>query len=342
MSWNIQTPGDYINGPLTVVGTAQFNSNVGIGISPATNLHVASTSNTQFRIECTGTGAGATNRLQFKNASGAADVRTGVIEWYDVNTFKGDIRLLKAGGVQIRNSADFATFNLDDSGRLGAGASPDSNFRFTSIGAFATGLGGAYIETGEFNRYGLVVSNSNASATQSILEIRKAGNALAGFTAAGNLAFSPALGIDFGASSNAAGATSELLNDYEEGTWTPTIAGVTTTGTATYNVQTGRYTKVGNLVTVQMYIGWSGHTGSGDMRVSGLPFQQSSETNVFSAVSVGYFHNVSLSANNVFNGYVVNGSQVIALEQYPTGGGGSSPIPLDPAGTFILTASYRV
>jgi hypothetical protein len=91
-----------------------------------------------------------------------------------------------------------------------------------------------------------------------------------------------------------------------------------------------------------MYIGWSGHTGAGDMRVSGLPFQQSNEANVFSAVSVGYFHNVSLSANNVFNGYVVNGSQVIALEQYPTGGGGSSPITIDPAGTLILTASYRV
>jgi hypothetical protein len=42
------------------------------------------------------------------------------------------------------------------------------------------------------------------------------------------------------------------LDDYEEGTWTPAIAGSTTAGTYTYEaVRTGgKYTKVGNLVTI--------------------------------------------------------------------------------------------
>jgi len=35
MSWNIKTPGDYINGPLTVAGVATFNTHVGIGNSPS-------------------------------------------------------------------------------------------------------------------------------------------------------------------------------------------------------------------------------------------------------------------------------------------------------------------
>lgn len=35
MSWNIKTPGDYINGPLTVAGVTQFNSSVGVGIAPS-------------------------------------------------------------------------------------------------------------------------------------------------------------------------------------------------------------------------------------------------------------------------------------------------------------------
>lgn len=56
-------------------------------------------------------------------------------------------------------------------------------------------------------------------------------------------------GIDFSANTHAAGMTSELLNDYEEGTWTPTQgAGLTVSGTFTSE---GTYTKIGRLVTVR-------------------------------------------------------------------------------------------
>lgn len=55
-------------------------------------------------------------------------------------------------------------------------------------------------------------------------------------------------GIDFSANTNAAGMTSELLADYEEGTWTATI-GCTDNATTT-TTKTGFYTKVGRLVTV--------------------------------------------------------------------------------------------
>jgi hypothetical protein len=53
-------------------------------------------------------------------------------------------------------------------------------------------------------------------------------------------------GIDFSADGNAAGATSEVLDDYEEGTWTPMQGGgVTVVGTFT---SSGSYVKVGNVV----------------------------------------------------------------------------------------------
>lgn len=64
---------------------------------------------------------------------------------------------------------------------------------------------------------------------------------------AGNLKVASGKGIDFSATSQAAGMTSELLDDYEEGIWTPDFY-----TTATDIVPTsvyGRYTKVGNLVT---------------------------------------------------------------------------------------------
>jgi len=58
------------------------------------------------------------------------------------------------------------------------------------------------------------------------------------------------------------------LDDYEEGTWTPTFGA----GTITYSGQSGRYTKVGNLVTVSFNLAWSARSGTGGVSITGLPF----------------------------------------------------------------------
>jgi hypothetical protein len=56
-------------------------------------------------------------------------------------------------------------------------------------------------------------------------------------------------GIDFSANTHAAGMTSELLNDYEEGTWTPNQGGgLSVIGTFS---SVGTYTKIGRLVFVR-------------------------------------------------------------------------------------------
>lgn len=57
----------------------------------------------------------------------------------------------------------------------------------------------------------------------------------------------------------------------EQGTYTPTYLGGTTAGTTTYTFQSGKYTRVGNLVTVIGQINWSAATGTGEARFS-LPF----------------------------------------------------------------------
>jgi hypothetical protein len=77
-------------------------------------------------------------------------------------------------------------------------------------------------------------------------------------------------GIDF--SATAGTGTSELLADYEEGTWTPTAVGGTTAGTTTYVAQSGRYTKIGRQVTLQFNIEYSATTGTGSLLIGGLPF----------------------------------------------------------------------
>lgn len=80
-------------------------------------------------------------------------------------------------------------------------------------------------------------------------------------------------GIDFSADSHAAGMTSELLDDYEEGTWTPTLNASGMSG-MTYSVQRGRYVKVGKQVTVWCEVTVSGYTSPGSfyLRIEGLPY----------------------------------------------------------------------
>jgi len=74
-------------------------------------------------------------------------------------------------------------------------------------------------------------------------------------------------GLKFGTDTAAANA----LDDYEEGTFTPTITGADG-GSATHSSQIGRYTKIGAVVNVNMSVGGAKNNISGQMQVSGLPF----------------------------------------------------------------------
>ena len=63
-------------------------------------------------------------------------------------------------------------------------------------------------------------------------------------------------------------AAANALDDYEEGSWTPSIG-----GNATYTNQVGRYIKIGNMVWVNFSIGINVQgTGSTSSGISGLPF----------------------------------------------------------------------
>jgi len=76
------------------------------------------------------------------------------------------------------------------------------------------------------------------------------------------------------------------LDDYEEGTFTPTAFGTTAAGTTTYGSQTGSYTKVGDTVHVDIYIAWTAMTGTGDLRIGGLPFTSSSASNYYATGTI--------------------------------------------------------
>jgi hypothetical protein len=80
-------------------------------------------------------------------------------------------------------------------------------------------------------------------------------------------------GIDFSATPGT--GTSELLDDYEEGTWTPVVADAATGGNASSTVGSGTYTKVGRMVTVAgsiINISTTGLTAGDSVFVRGFPF----------------------------------------------------------------------
>ena len=94
----------------------------------------------------------------------------------------------------------------------------------------------------------------------------------------GNLVVAAGHGIDFSAQTATAtgSTTSELLDHYEEGTFTPVyVATGTAFGAITHNVQSGYYTRIGNVVNFSLALRTGAFTlgsGSGIVQINGLPF----------------------------------------------------------------------
>ena len=123
----------------------------------------------------------------------------------------------------------------------------------------------------------LKVANSVINASQIKTPITFVGDVT---LSTGNLVIGTAgKGIDFSVTTSGTGTmTSELLADYEEGTWTPVLtasgSGITN---QVYATQSGTYTKVGRQVTVNAILALTSFTNtSGNYtRISGLPFTPS-------------------------------------------------------------------
>ena len=84
----------------------------------------------------------------------------------------------------------------------------------------------------------------------------------------GNVVVANGHGIDFSATGNISGTSSELLDCYEEGTWTPTVAG------CSISVTRASYTKIGNLVTLHfnIHVTATDNASGSAFSIGGKPF----------------------------------------------------------------------
>jgi hypothetical protein len=156
----------------------------------------------------------------------------------------------------------------------------------------------------------------------------------------GNLIVANGQGVDFSATSSGSGTmTSELLADYEEGTFTPVVIGSTTAGTASYDFRIARYTKTGRMVQIEIAMQWNSGTGTGNLQISGLPFTNAAN---YTSLAIGRIDGLALSALNIVTAYVEASATLINFRQYATGGGADSAVAYDAAALIFIAGCYSV
>ena len=101
-------------------------------------------------------------------------------------------------------------------------------------------------------------------------------------------------------------AAADALDDYEEGSWTPT-----TTNATGYSAQFGKYVKVGKLVFINGNINTS-TTSAPSAVIGGLPFASSNTGNSAGNLSIGYYSNIAQHVVWI-GGYVLNNSTTMYI-----------------------------
>jgi len=120
----------------------------------------------------------------------------------------------------------------------------------------------------------------------------------------GNLIVANGQGVDFSATPGT--GTSELFDDYEEGTWTPSLGGL-----ATYISQSGTYVKVGRQVTAYFSLRVNLISTGSATDISGLPFASAAD-NLRGMGSITYFDTIN-TANTWITPYVNSSGSVISF-----------------------------
>lgn len=223
------------------------------------------------------------------------------------------------------SAAGAATFNSDVSA-VGIQANQDASGTLGAISLYNARTDAAArnwaIQTNS-NVYGdFVIRQSNAKDGNPItagtdrLSINAAGVTTLsnGLTLAdGNLVVAAGHGIDFSANSGATGVQAELLNDYETGTWTMGLTTTSGDSNITITNTTGYYTKIGNLVTVNIYNAGSNviSAGTGTAKLTGLPFTVLNGSGYYSATT---FAHTDIFATS-YSGYASVGDTEIIFTQ---------------------------
>ena len=295
--------------------------NVGINdTSPDNKLHITTTSSSAYSTNITNTsnltnallklqnldgsdGTGADNYvgIQFSVANGATS--TAQLQYVRTGDNAGKFEFKARNGstsypnlLTLKSNNDIG-INKPDPQQWGGGV-PTIEIKGTvATGGNSTRSGAIAFESGSgSDGYAVLWGQEGGIHIYTSATNRDAVAYSSKFHSDGNLHFASGKGIDFSANANATGMTSELLDDYEEGTFEPTFrADSGDFDTVVYHPDTGgRYVKIGNYVWVTGCVRVAGATitigspsNSDTLCIGNLPFNNNPRTNGDNADSHG-------------------------------------------------------
>jgi hypothetical protein len=145
-------------------------------------------------------------------------------------------------------------------------------------------------------------------------------------------------GITFPATQSAS-SDANTLDDYEEGTWTPTVVGSVTAGTYTLSNIKAYYTKIGNQVTLYASFGFSAASGgTGIVLIGGLPFSYKSNSAFIGSLLASNFNFTSATPATVTvqNSTSASATTLYIAETVDNAATNDSPISGVSTSTFLL------
>jgi hypothetical protein len=229
MSWNIQKPGDYINGDLTVVNNITSNSEIySLGgrlalyrTAGPSYIDWSSGQNLIWRTVTSVGGAGAANQM-----------------W------------LNSTGLGVGGTPSARIHAIDSSGVCGAfsrAALPAAGLAALYIQApVSSGFSNTPLLTFWYQNTGISNPNNECLAIRTNSTNRIFVNGTGAVALSGGNVAADGVGIVF-PSAQSASTDANTLDDYEEGTWTPVVAASSGTPT-TVTIGTCKYTKIGRQV----------------------------------------------------------------------------------------------
>ena len=306
--------GSSVNGSLSS-NTHQFTGSVLMSGS----LTVSSAATFSSSVTITGTGLNSSLRLTNTTAT------TGV-DWHLYSLNNGNL------GIYNNTSGAYA-LQFASTGNVGVGVNPSAGWvqgKALEVGFAGNGIWGRYADEVHLtNNYYFSTATSSRlyASTAGASDYEQFNGAHIWYTAPSGTAgtavtFTERMKITsagvleltsgqlkFPASQNAS-SDANTLDDYEEGTWTPVIGGLTSQSGQTYAGQTGHYTKIGRLVTATFRVQLSNKgTITGDVVIKGLPFTVQNSISFGSGVT--YWVNLSTAWNYIYLAPIANDTSAL-------------------------------
>lgn len=124
------------------------------------------------------------------------------------------------------------------------------------------------------------------------------------------------------------------------GTFSPTIIGSGTAGAGTYTTQSGKWTKTGDRVLVEVEVTWTAHTGTGNIIIGGIPAALNPTSYTPRRMGPVIAPGVAIAGPHAYAYLNGSGGQATLVEV--SGAGAQALVALPSSGTIYFTIEYSV